>query len=51
MRISRQLTPLQIKIDKNPVENVEEFGYLVSIITNDARCTWEITRRLSSPGN
>jgi cleavage and polyadenylation specificity factor subunit 1 len=25
MRISRQLTPLQIKINKKPVENVEEF--------------------------
>jgi hypothetical protein len=32
MRISRQPTPLQIK-------NVEEFNYLGSMITNDARCT------------
>jgi ribosome-interacting GTPase 1 len=28
MRISRQSTPLQIKIDKKPLENVEEFKYL-----------------------
>jgi hypothetical protein len=39
MRISRQPTPLQIRIDKKPVENVEEFNYLGSMITNDARCT------------
>jgi serine kinase of HPr protein (carbohydrate metabolism regulator) len=28
MRISRKPTPLQIKIDKKPLENVEEFKYL-----------------------
>jgi hypothetical protein len=38
MRISRQPTPLQIKIDKKPVENVEEFKYLGSMIIIDARC-------------
>jgi hypothetical protein len=42
MRISRQPTPLEIKIDKEPVENMEEFDYLGSTITNDARCTREI---------
>jgi hypothetical protein len=36
MRISRQPTPLQIKIDKKPAENVEEFNCLGSMITNDA---------------
>jgi hypothetical protein len=41
MRISRQPTPLQIKIDKNPVENVEEFNYL------GARCTREIKARIA----
>jgi hypothetical protein len=63
MRISRQPTPLHMKIDKKPVENVEEFNYLGSMITNDARCTREIKarfamakaafnrRRLSSPAN
>jgi hypothetical protein len=35
VRISRQPTPLQIKTDKKPVENVEEFNYLGSMITND----------------
>jgi hypothetical protein len=40
-----QPTPLQIKIDENPVENVEEFNYLGSMITNDARCTREIKAR------
>jgi hypothetical protein len=33
MRISRQPTPLQIKIDQKLVENVEEFNYLGSMIT------------------
>jgi hypothetical protein len=39
MRISRQPTPLQIKIVNKLVENVEEFNYLSSMITNDTRCT------------
>jgi hypothetical protein len=30
MKISWQQIPLQIKIDKKPVENVEEFNYLVT---------------------
>jgi hypothetical protein len=47
MRISRQPTPLQIKINKKPVENVEEFNYLGSMITNDARCTREIKVRIA----
>jgi hypothetical protein len=47
MRISRPPTPLQIKIDKRPVENVEEFNYLGSMITNDARCTLEIKARIA----
>jgi hypothetical protein len=46
VRISRQSTPLQIKIDTNPVENVEEFNYLGSTITNDIRCTREIKSRI-----
>jgi hypothetical protein len=40
-------TPLQIKIDKKPVENVEEFKYLGNMITNDARCTREIKARIA----
>jgi hypothetical protein len=47
MRMSRQPTPLQIKIDKEPVENVEEFNYLGSTITNDAMCTREIMARIA----
>jgi hypothetical protein len=46
MRISRQPTPLQIKIDEKLVENVEEFNYLDSMITNDARCTHDIKARI-----
>jgi hypothetical protein len=46
MRISRQPSPLQIKIDKKPAENAEEFNYLGSMITNDARCTREIKARI-----
>jgi hypothetical protein len=40
-------TPVQIKIDKKPVENVEEFNYLGSMITNDARCTRKIKARIA----
>jgi hypothetical protein len=39
MKTSRQPTPVQIKIDKNLAKNVEEFNFLGSMITNDARCT------------
>jgi hypothetical protein len=47
MRISRQSTPLKIKIDKRLLENVEEFNYLGSMIGNDARCTREIKARIA----
>jgi hypothetical protein len=47
MRISRQPTSLQIKIDKKPVENVEQFNYLGSMITYDARCTRDIKARIA----
>jgi hypothetical protein len=47
MIISRQQAPLQIKIGKKPVENVEEFNYLGSMITNAARCTREIKARIA----
>jgi hypothetical protein len=43
----RQPTPLQIKIGKKPVENVEEFNYLGSMITHDARCTQDIKARIA----
>jgi hypothetical protein len=47
MRILRHPTPLQIKIDKKPVENVKEFNYLGSMIRNDARCTREIKAKIA----
>jgi hypothetical protein len=47
MRILRQPSPLQIKADKKPVENVEEFNYLGSMITNYSRCTQEIKARIA----
>jgi hypothetical protein len=46
VRISRQPSPVQIMIDKNQLKNVEYFKYLGSMITNDARCTWEIKSRI-----
>jgi hypothetical protein len=33
-------------IDQKQLENVEYFKYLGSLITNDARCTLEITARV-----
>jgi hypothetical protein len=47
MKISRHPTLLQIKIDKKQVKNMEEFKYLGSMITNDARCTREIKARIA----
>jgi hypothetical protein len=47
MRISRQSTQLQIKTNKKPAENVEEFNYFGSMITNDARCTRDIKARIA----
>jgi hypothetical protein len=42
MTISKQLAPLNIRIDKKQLENMEYLNYLGSIITNDARCTCEM---------
>ena len=46
MRISRQRFPVKITIDQ-PLENVESFKYLGSILTNDGRCTCEIKCRIA----
>jgi hypothetical protein len=63
MRISRQPITLQIKIDKKPVEYVEEFNYLGSMILMmqgvheklRPGLSWQEQhskgRRLSSPAN
>jgi hypothetical protein len=32
-------------VDQKQLENVKYFNYLGSMITNDARCTWEIKSR------
>jgi hypothetical protein len=42
MRISSQLSPLQIMTDQKQPEDVDCFSYLGSVITSDARCTHEI---------
>ena len=47
MRISRQPFPVKTMIDQKHLENVESFKYLVSILTNDGRCTCEIKCRIS----
>jgi hypothetical protein len=47
MRISRQPAPIQIMIDQKQFGNVEYFKYLGSMITNDVRCTHEITSRIA----
>jgi hypothetical protein len=41
-RISRQPTPVTIKIDQKQPENVKCFKYLGSLLTDDGRCTCEI---------
>ena len=47
MRISRQLSAIQIMVDRKQPESVEEyFKYLGSIETNVARCESEIISRI-----
>jgi len=47
IRILRQLFPLNVMIDQNQRENVEYFDYFHSVITNNARCTFEIISRIN----
>ncbi|PNF14172.1 hypothetical protein B7P43_G13482 [Cryptotermes secundus] len=46
MKISRQPTPVTIKIDPKQLENVKCFKYLGSLLTDDGRCTCEIKSRI-----
>jgi hypothetical protein len=46
MRISRQPSQVEIRIDQKQLENVEYFMYLGSMITSDARCTlWKVDQK------
>jgi hypothetical protein len=47
MRISRQPSPVKIMIDQKEIENMDSFKYLVSMLTNDGRCTCEIKCRIA----
>jgi hypothetical protein len=47
MRISRQPTPVTIKMDQKQLENVKCFKYLGSLLTDDGRCTCEIKSRIA----
>jgi hypothetical protein len=47
MRISRQPTPVTIKIGQKQLENVKCFKYLGSLLTDDGRCTCEIKSRIA----
>jgi hypothetical protein len=47
MRISRELSLLQIVTDQKALENVQCFNCLGSMVTNDARCICEIKSRIS----
>ncbi|PNF21801.1 hypothetical protein B7P43_G08461 [Cryptotermes secundus] len=47
MKISRQPTPVTIKIDQKQLENVKCFKYLGSLLTDDGRCTSEIKSRIA----
>jgi len=47
IRISRQLSKIQIMIDQKQPKNVEYFNYFGSLITSDATCTCEIRSRIA----
>jgi hypothetical protein len=47
MRISRQPTPVTMKIDQKQLENVKCFKYLGSLLADDGRCTCEIKSRIA----
>jgi len=47
MRISRQPSPVTIKIGQKQLENVKCFKYLGSMLTEDGRCTCEIKPRIA----
>jgi hypothetical protein len=38
IRISRKPSPVKIMVDQKPLDNVEYFKYLGSVLTNDGRC-------------
>jgi len=48
MRISTKPSTVQITVDQKQPENVIYFKYLVSVMTNDARCTCEIKARITT---
>ena len=45
MIMSTKPSAVQTTVDQKQLHNVEHFNYLVSMITNDARCTREIKSR------
>ena len=47
VRISRQPSLVTIMVDQKPLENVECFKYLGSMLPNDGRCTYEIKSRIA----
>jgi hypothetical protein len=47
MRISRQPTPVAIKIDQKQLENMKCFRYLGSMLTDNGRCVCEIKSRIA----
>jgi hypothetical protein len=47
MRISRQPTPVTIKIHQKQLENVKCFRCLGSMLTDDGRCTCKIKARIA----
>jgi hypothetical protein len=47
MNISRQPAPVQMVTDGKQRKDVECFNYLGNMITNDARCTFEIKSKIA----
>jgi hypothetical protein len=47
LRISRQPFPVKLMIEQKQQENVESYKCLVSMVSNDGRCTCEIKSRIA----
>jgi hypothetical protein len=47
MKILREPSPIEFMIDQKQLENVEYLNFVGCMITNDARCTYEVKSRIA----